>query len=113
MFPWGSLLRAVAVGEFHILANIKRICAVDATLRIVFTLDKNTDQSEIQRLAIPELSMQYINSILVEQYKSAGFDIQCARLISFSELRNLSTTWAKKLQQNKDRSVCLLEAIAR
>ena len=29
-FPWGSLLRAVAVGDGVVLRNLRRICATDA-----------------------------------------------------------------------------------
>jgi 16S rRNA (adenine(1408)-N(1))-methyltransferase len=112
LFPWGSLLRTIATGDPDGLANIKRICAANASIRILFAIEKNKDQSEIERLALPELTMEYLNSVLVHLYELAGFDVTQANLISFSDLKTLPTTWAKRLQQNKNRSVFLLTAVA-
>jgi hypothetical protein len=79
----------------------------------LFALEKDKDQSEIQRLALPELTMTYVNSTLVPNYRSAGFDVTRAKLISFSDFETLPTTWAKRLQQNTNRSVFFLMAVAR
>jgi hypothetical protein len=61
---------------------------------------------------MPELTMEYVNSTLVPNYHSARFDVTCAKLFSFSDFETFPTTWAKRLQQNKKRSVFLLIAVA-
>jgi 16S rRNA (adenine(1408)-N(1))-methyltransferase len=40
-FPWGSLLRAVAIGDPAVLANLRRICAAEALLEIVVGWTRN------------------------------------------------------------------------
>ena len=111
LFPWGSLLAGVTNGGSPVLKNIKKICAAGATLRIMMALESKKDQSEIQRLALPELSKEFVESVLVPHYASAGFNVIQMRSISFPQLEGLPTTWAKRLQHNKDRSVLVLNAI--
>jgi 16S rRNA (adenine(1408)-N(1))-methyltransferase len=112
LFPWGSLLAGVVNGAPQVLEHIKKICAPDANLRIMVALESRTDQSEIERLALPELTKEYVESVLIPHYKSVGFHQIQTKWIAFSELDTLPTTWAKRLQHNKDRSVLLLTATA-
>ena len=60
-FPWGSLLRAVATGEIAVLRNLRRICAPGALLEVVIGLDPERDQSEIERLGLTPLSIEFID----------------------------------------------------
>ncbi len=110
LFPWGSLLAGVTNAGSPMLENIKKICTPGATLRIMMALESKKDQSEIQRLDLPELSKEFVESFLVPRYESAGFNVLQTQSISFSELAALPTTWAKRLQHNKERSVLLLTA---
>ncbi|HSE41347.1 MAG TPA: class I SAM-dependent methyltransferase [Acidobacteriota bacterium] len=112
LFPWGSLLNAVLTENCALLSNIRRICATRAKLHIMVALEKNKDQAEIKRLALPDLSSDYVESRLIPHYKSAGFDVAEATLSPFSKLKVLPTTWAKKLHQNKDRQLFELVAYA-
>jgi 16S rRNA (adenine(1408)-N(1))-methyltransferase len=110
-FPWGSLLQSVASGDPKVLQNIRRVCANDALLEIVIGLDPERDRSELARLNLPPLTTEHVDSLLVPQYNSAGFEI-CERGIIFpSEWPELHTSWAKRLKGNAARS--LLYIIAR
>src|SRR5262245_48683081 len=48
--PWGSLLRAWAIGDAAVLRNLPRACAPGAWLEVVIALDPERDRAEIERL---------------------------------------------------------------
>lgn len=111
-FPWGSLLRAVAVGEPDILRNLRRICAPGCLLEIVIGLDPERDRAEIERLGLPALSSEYLRTVLIERYKAAGFDVLETGALSQSDWSKLQTSWARKLTGNTKREVAYLVARA-
>ena len=93
-FPWGSLLRAVATGDVVVMRNLRRICAVDALLEVVVGIDPVRDQNEIERL---QIKPQFIDEVLVENYRAAGFEIiETGQRVSS---QSLDTSWAKRLQR--------------
>lgn len=109
-FPWGSLLRAVATGDVEVLRNLRRICSVDALLEVVIGLDPDRDRSELERLEIPELSLQHIDEVLRRNYAAAGFEITERGILPASEWPEFNTSWAKRLQQSPNRPVTWLIA---
>ena len=111
-FPWGSLLHAVATGDSVVLRNIRRICAPAALLEVVIGLDLHRDSSEIERLKIGEFDTEYVKSVLVSRYRSAGFEITESNVLRLSEWVCLQTSWAKRLSQNPRRRVTYLIARA-
>ncbi|MCI0415077.1 hypothetical protein L0222_20080 [bacterium] len=105
-FPWGSLLAAV-LGKEKTLTQIHRICAPDARLEVVFSLEFTKDRSEMERLGIVSFSIETLESILLEAYHATGFEAQIHPLANLSEV---PTTWARRLAQNKERSFLKLTA---
>ena len=111
-FPWGSLLRAVATGEITVLQNLRRICAPGALLEIVIGLDPARDQTEIERLGLIPLSIEFIDQQLTPNYRAAGFETIERGIIAASEWPKISTSWAKRLQGNEQRRITYLIARA-
>ena len=111
-FPWGSLLRAVATGDVGVLRNLRRVCSPGALLEVVTGIDPVRDQSEIQRLELPELSLEHIDRVLVPKYAAAGFEITERGILPASEWPEFETSWAKRLQQNEQRPITYLIARA-
>jgi 16S rRNA (adenine(1408)-N(1))-methyltransferase len=112
-FPWGGLLRAVATGDVPVLQNLRRICASGALLEIVLGLDPARDQSEIERLGLEPLTLEHIDQTLVPRYATAGFELTERGIIPAAEWPEFNTSWAKRLQQNDQRSITYLIARAR
>jgi len=77
LFPWGSLLRAVALAEPGPLARLRRICRTGAEVRFIFELDG--DPRELER-----------------RYRDGGFALS-GKSLTIEAARALPTTWAKKL----------------
>ncbi|HEU4875644.1 MAG TPA: methyltransferase domain-containing protein [Pyrinomonadaceae bacterium] len=111
-FPWGSLLRAVAIGEIEVLRNVRRICSTGALLEVVTGLDPERDQSEIERLGIPPLSLDFIDTVLTKNYAAAGFKITERGILAASEWPDFETSWAKRLKGNERRPITYLIAAA-
>ena len=111
-FPWGSLLRAVATGEITVLQNLRRICARGALLEIVIGLDPARNQTEIERLGLTSLSIEFIDQQLAPSYRAAGFQTSERGIIAASEWPEFNTSWAKRLQGNEQRNITYLIARA-
>jgi 16S rRNA (adenine(1408)-N(1))-methyltransferase len=107
-FPWGSLLRAVATGDATVLRNLRRICSTGALLEVVIGLDPVRDQSEMERLALTQLSLEMVDRVLVPNYGAAGFDVFERGVLSASEWPELNTSWAKRLEGNERRTITYL-----
>jgi 16S rRNA (adenine(1408)-N(1))-methyltransferase len=111
-FPWGSLLRAVATGDQAVLLNLRRICSSEGLLEVVIGLDPERDRSEIGRLGLQSISIEYIDSSLVPHYRAAGFEILERGMLSPSEWPKVQTSWAKRLKGNVGRSLIYIIARA-
>jgi len=77
LFPWGSLLRAVALAEPDGLARLRAICRTGAHVRFVFEL--HSDAPALERRCL-----------------DAGLALS-GTPVSIETARALPTTWAKKL----------------
>jgi 16S rRNA (adenine(1408)-N(1))-methyltransferase len=102
-FPWGSLLRAVALGDEHALASLRRIGAPECLLEIIIGVDEERDKTEIERLGLPRFSEEYIQKTLIPKYEAARFQITESGVLNPSEWSRLETSWARKLQSNDSR----------
>ena len=111
-FPWGSLLRVFAAGDVDLLRIVRRICSTGAMLEVVLGLDPSRDRSEIERLELRELSLEFVDRVLVPRYASAGFEITERGIRPASEWPEFNTSWAKRLQGNEQRPITYLIARA-
>jgi len=111
-FPWGSLLRAVAAGDLEALRNLRRICLPRAVLEVIVGLDPERDSSEIERLGLPALTIEHIDSALAAEYKNAGFEIFERGVMASSEWPEFQTSWAKRLKGNTNRTLIYIIARA-
>jgi 16S rRNA (adenine(1408)-N(1))-methyltransferase len=111
-FPWGSLLRAVAMGDESVLGELRRICAPNASLRIVVGVDDERDRTEMARLGLPPLSADYVKATLVAKYRKAGFEIIETVSLPPAALPELHTSWARRLQRGSNRSFIRIVARA-
>jgi 16S rRNA (adenine(1408)-N(1))-methyltransferase len=109
-FPWGSLLRSIAIGDESVLANLRRICAPEAVLEIVIGLDPERDRSEIERLGLNAFSTGFIDRELAPRYQAAGFEILESGVLAQSEWPRLQTSWSRRLQGNEARTLVYIIA---
>jgi 16S rRNA (adenine(1408)-N(1))-methyltransferase len=104
-FPWGSLLKAVAIGDHDVLTSLRRIAAADCLLEIVVGIDPVRDQSEMERLEIPELTPVFLHSYLFPKFAAVGFELVEHGKLDRAAWSSLETSWARRLQGNDGRAV--------
>lgn len=107
-FPWGSLLRAVALGDKKVLQSLRRISAPECLVEIIIGIDPERDKSEIERLELPQLSAGYLENVLIPKYEAAGFQALERGILDSSQWSKLETSWARKLQGSSNRRVVYL-----
>lgn len=102
-FPWGSLLSAVAGGDVEALRGLRMTCSKEASLKVVVGIDTARDQTEIARLHLPPLSLEYFDTTLALNYKAAGFEIIEKGMLDAAAWDDMETSWAKRLRGNTGR----------
>jgi 16S rRNA (adenine(1408)-N(1))-methyltransferase len=111
-FPWGSLLRAVAIGDAAVLRNLRRICAPGAWLEVILGIDPERDRSEIERLGLDPFSAEFLETVLKARYQEAGFEVWEAGVLPPSEWPRIQTSWSQRLRGRGERSLIYIIARA-
>jgi hypothetical protein len=111
-FPWGSLLRALALGDEVVLRNLRRACAPGAWLEVIIALDPERDRAEIERLGLSPLSLEFLETTLIPRYRAADFEVVEYGSLPQSEWPQLQTSWAKRLRGATARQLSFLIARA-
>jgi len=112
-FPWGSLLRTVANGDAHTLRALHRISAPGCLLEVVIGIDPDRDRAVLERLDLASLSVDYLRKVLAPKYEVAGFSFRECGEVSPRDWPHLRSSWARRLQGNKQRAVLYFIAEAR
>src|SRR5262249_4057260 len=95
-----------------VLGNLRRICAPEALLEVVLGLNEDRDRTEIERLGLPALSIEFIDSTLKSGYRDAGFEVIDRRILHARDCAVMKCTWAKRLSQDRNRVICCIVARA-
>jgi hypothetical protein len=96
LMPWGSLFEAMLLPRVERLRAVRRLCKPDAELRVVSSLDASRDAAMTGRLGCEPFSEGH-PAALAAAYAEAGFAATGHRLLRATEMRDLRTTWAKKV----------------
>jgi 16S rRNA (adenine(1408)-N(1))-methyltransferase len=96
-FPWGSLLKSIVVGDQLTLTNIARVARPGAILEILVNYNVFFDPIPLEILELPDMNIEYIDDTLVPLYAQAGITILERSYIGKDEMKELPTTWSKKL----------------
>lgn len=110
-FPWGSLLQGVILAEKSVIDNIKMIAEDNARLVIYTTYDDKFEENYRKERELPELTIEYINTVMNDSLSDFGIKLTEARLLDEDEKSELSSTWAKKILSARNRDVFLIQGI--
>jgi 16S rRNA (adenine(1408)-N(1))-methyltransferase len=109
--PWGSLLEGLLNGDKSLLRNITRMARRDAELEVLINYAVfYGDRVPVGMTHLPPLTCEYIDEQLACKYKEMGWDITERGLIGKNELKNIPTTWAKKLAYGREPTTMRLRA---
>ena len=104
-FPWGSLLRSVATGERDVLQGLRRIMVDGGLLEVVIGVDADRDRTEVERLGLPHISLDYLTSVLEPRYRASRLAIKEKGSLAAHEWPHLQSSWARRLSGNDRRQV--------
>jgi 16S rRNA (adenine(1408)-N(1))-methyltransferase len=96
LMPWGSLFEAMLAPRMEALQAIRRLCRSDAELRVVSSIDVARDAAMTGRLGCEPFSESHL-AALRRAYAEAGFAPVGYRPLGSAEMRELGTTWAKRV----------------
>ena len=97
LFPWGSLLQAVATAEPEGLARIRALCRPGATIDVVTAIDPVTDAAELARLGISDFDLELVAKL----WRETGFE--CVETMPLGAEHPYQTTWWRKIRQREGR----------
>ena len=103
LFPWGSLLRAMAAAD---VANLAGVCKPGATVEFVTAIDLVADAGELSRLGIESWDI----SATAGRWAAAGFE--GVAVTALGTEHTYQTTWWKKIRQRPGRQAIVLRATA-
>jgi 16S rRNA (adenine(1408)-N(1))-methyltransferase len=94
--PWGSLLRAVALPDLTLLANIRAVIRPGGRLDVVYAIDAVRDAAALRALGL-DAAQDGPSAATCEGYAAAGLRVDAARELAREDIAALGTTWARKL----------------
>jgi 16S rRNA (adenine(1408)-N(1))-methyltransferase len=95
LFPWGSLLRAVALPEPEALRKLALIGKPSARFRFLYGYGP-CEARAVEELGLPPLGGPSALRELEDAYADAGLRVG-ARYVPREEVASIQTTWAKKI----------------
>ena len=106
LFPWGSLLKAVAGGDANSLCNLRALCKPGASAEVVTAIDAVADAGELARLGMQTFEVERMRAA----WTSGGFDD--IEILPLPAGHQYQTTWWRRIRQREGRVAIRLTARA-
>jgi 16S rRNA (adenine(1408)-N(1))-methyltransferase len=109
-FPWGRLLRGIALGDEALLSSIARAAVPAATLDILVnaTIFCEPVPQEVQGL--PEMTAAYVDTVLRPAFARAGITIINQQRLANEAMKTIPTTWSRRLAYGKPAETLFIQA---
>lgn len=111
ILPWGSLLRGLVEPDSAALGQLRALCAVGASLEIVFSYDAKRDASAQAPLGSLGIDADHVRRVLPAAYGCAGLRVTAVDEVEQRALRSYETTWAHRLAFGQPRQVWRIHAL--
>lgn len=109
ILPWGTLLQSIVNLDESALINIDKTLDSNGTLEIIFGYSQDAEPTEVKRLGLDKLDINYINSTIIPKFIELGYKIDSVEELTKEQLDKFETTWSKKLRFGQDRPIFHLE----
>jgi 16S rRNA (adenine(1408)-N(1))-methyltransferase len=101
-FPWGSLLQGIVLGDQKMLASITEVSRPVGTLVMLVNTSVFRDPVPLEVQHLPELTLDYVDGVMAPAYAEVGLRIVERGVLSEGEMKQVQTTWAKRLAYGRD-----------
>jgi len=96
LFPWGSLLRAVAAPDHQALVALRELCRAGARLDIAMALPVERERSSFAKAGLGDITEAHLRGDLPRSYASAGFEVEVHERAA-EIVEAFPTAWARRL----------------
>lgn len=103
--PWGTLLENIVKPTQTGVEKLLKLLKEQGTLEMILGYAPELEPTETKRLNLPQINLGFIKSEIVPSFEKYGFKCEDVTELEKSELKNIETTWAKKLNFGKDRKM--------
>ncbi len=110
VLPWGILLQKLILGEKSVLKNIVRISRLKGILKMFISYDLKYEPAEMEKLGLPELTINYVDEELAPLYESEQIMITKREFVDNEAMKEVSSTWAKRLAFGRNRRTLFITA---
>jgi 16S rRNA (adenine(1408)-N(1))-methyltransferase len=101
LLPWGTLLRAVVLGEKAGLGAIRALAKPGASLEVVVGTDVWDDPVPLEARDLPPVGADYVHETLAPRYEAVGLPIDAVHQLTDDEWQAVPSTWARRLSDNR------------
>ena len=127
LMPWGKLLRGIVLGDADVCLGLRAAAKSGAPLDIAIGTSIWRDPVPIGLRDLPELTVEYAETVLADRFAHSGWTISEARLVPHTELDQPaagggagsgssagvnSSSWARRLGSGTTETVIHLRAVA-
>ena len=105
LLPWGTLLKNIVLPSREISKKISELIKRNGKLEIIFGYHQEFEPAEVERLDLPPLSKEYVNNTIIPEFEKHGFELSSLQELTKGDLKQLETTWSKKLSFGKMRQI--------
>lgn len=109
-FPWGSLLQGVVLGDRGMLASIAAVSGPCGTLEMLVNTSIFRDPIPLEVQHLPELTPDYVDCVMTPAYAEVGLKIVARRVLGEGEMKQVETTWGKRLAYRRDPGTFYIKA---
>lgn len=104
--PWGSLLEGIVKVDEKVLGNILKLTKDKNSKITIFLTYANTfEEKYILDRELPKLNLNYLENEFFEKVKNLGGRVESVRILTEDEKKNINTSWAKKILNERDREI--------
>jgi 16S rRNA (adenine(1408)-N(1))-methyltransferase len=96
--PWGRLLSGFVLGDPEIVAGLRALARVGASLRVIVGTDIWQPPVPKEIRGLPELTSRYVNDVLAARLAAGGWKVTDFRPVKPEEV---ASTWARRLSSSR------------
>jgi len=105
ILPWGSLLQAVAKPSTETVKKLTSILKPNGNLEIIFGYDSELEPNQTDRLNLGEINENSIKTEILPVFEKGGFALNELSLMTTNELKQVESTWGKRISQRTERTI--------
>jgi 16S rRNA (adenine(1408)-N(1))-methyltransferase len=101
LLPWGALLVGTMLADPAVINGLVALAKPGASIDIVFNAEVWEDSTPKDMADLPAVTVDYVDQTLRPAYEAAGIDVTDVHEMSEAEIKDLPTTWARKLAHGR------------